>query len=207
MLDNVRVMPQIWAEPAERAVLGRLRTPAAKLGEHERARIAQIMRQAVEHCCCRACYGVTAINFDCNVITLADGTQWRSQGLADNLAGAGSVVMFAVTAGSAVIEAAAREMAESESLRGAVFDAVGSEAVEQAADELEAHLRAEFARRGMVLSDRRFSPGYGDWSLSAQQDFFRLLPLEASLGLRLSKELMITPPKTITAVIGVRSRV
>ena len=206
MLDNVRTMPQIWAEPSERSVLGRLRTPAAKLSERERSKLASIMRQAAEHCCCRACYGVIGVEIDGDKIVLGDGTLWRSQKLAENLANAGSVVVFAVTAGAEIMEEAIRGMSENESLRGAVFDAVGSEAVELATDELESHLRAEFARRGMVLNERRFSPGYGDWQLAAQQDFFRMLPLE-SMGLSLSKELIIMPPKTVTAVIGVRSRV
>lgn len=49
----------------------------------------------------------------------------------------------------------------------------------------------------------RFSPGYGDFSLTHQTDFFRLLQLEKNLGMSLNSALLMSPSKSITAVIGV----
>lgn len=49
----------------------------------------------------------------------------------------------------------------------------------------------------------RFSPGYGDFSLEHQKDFFRLLQLEKNLGMSLNSALLMSPSKSITAVIGV----
>ena len=49
----------------------------------------------------------------------------------------------------------------------------------------------------------RFSPGYGDFSLNHQRDFFRLLNLEKNLGMSLNSALLMSPSKSITAVIGV----
>ena len=85
---------------------------------------------------------------------------------------------------------------------GAIFDAVGSESVEAAADALEDYLRRQYARTGQVLVKRRFSPGYGDWALTAQKDIFNILPMD-KIGVKLSPELIMAPEKSITAVIGI----
>ena len=85
---------------------------------------------------------------------------------------------------------------------GAIFDAVGSESVEASADALEDYLRRQYARTGQVLIKRRFSPGYGDWALTAQKDIFNILPMD-KIGVKLSPELIMAPEKSITAVIGI----
>ena len=48
----------------------------------------------------------------------------------------------------------------------------------------------------------RFSAGYGDFSLEHQRDFVRCLDVTRKLGITLSDSLLMTPTKSVTAVIG-----
>ena len=50
----------------------------------------------------------------------------------------------------------------------------------------------------------RFSPGYGDLSLSVSCDILRLVDAERRLGIRMAGSLMI-PKKSITAIMGVKA--
>ncbi|MBP3731219.1 MAG: hypothetical protein J6I40_07110, partial [Mailhella sp.] len=49
----------------------------------------------------------------------------------------------------------------------------------------------------------RFSPGYGDFALEHQRDFARFLDMPRNAGISLSDTLLMTPSKSVTAVIGV----
>lgn len=50
----------------------------------------------------------------------------------------------------------------------------------------------------------RFSPGYGDLPLSFQKVFEHLLDMHRQIGLAHSREYLLTPRKSVTAVIGLR---
>ena len=49
----------------------------------------------------------------------------------------------------------------------------------------------------------RFSPGYGDLKLSSQKDIFRVLDCSRKIGLSLNDSLLMSPSKSVTAIIGV----
>ena len=51
-----------------------------------------------------------------------------------------------------------------------------------------------------------FSPGYGDWSLSHQQEVLDLLDAPRRMGLTLTQAGMLVPEKSITALVGVSDR-
>jgi cobalamin-dependent methionine synthase I len=48
----------------------------------------------------------------------------------------------------------------------------------------------------------RFSPGYGDFALEHQKDFARCLDMAKYTGITLSESLLMTPTKSVTAIIG-----
>ncbi len=84
-----------------------------------------------------------------------------------------------------------------------ILDAAGSAAVENVCDNLCADLAAQFAPRFLT---ERFSPGYGDFPLSQQRWFFRLLDMPRRLGVSLTESLLMLPQKTVTAVVGISDR-
>lgn len=49
---------------------------------------------------------------------------------------------------------------------------------------------------------QRFSCGYGDFPLETQKDILNLLNAEKELGIKLTESEMMTPTKTVTAVLG-----
>ena len=81
-----------------------------------------------------------------------------------------------------------------------ILDACGSAWVESGCDAAEAEIAARF--EGRYLTDR-FSPGYGDLPLSLQPAVLAALDAEKRLGIHLSDSFLMTPSKSVTAVIGV----
>lgn len=52
----------------------------------------------------------------------------------------------------------------------------------------------------------RFSPGYGDFPLECQQGIAAALELSKRIGVMLTDRLMMTPSKSVTAVMGLSQR-
>ena len=61
---------------------------------------------------------------------------------------------------------------------------------------------AETLREGEHLT-MRFSPGYGDAPLQASADVIAALDATRRIGLAMTKRFMMTPVKSVTAIIGV----
>ena len=88
----------------------------------------------------------------------------------------------------------ARDMA-----KAVICDALGSALVEAGCDEAEREIAGRFPDQ--FLTDR-FSPGYGDLPLALQPALCAALDAERRLGVTVSQSLLMTPVKSVTAVIG-----
>ncbi|WP_251230422.1 hypothetical protein [Adlercreutzia aquisgranensis] len=120
--------------------------------------------------------------------------------IARHLRGCGEVALMAVTLGAKSEMLLRRETALS-ATGGMLADVCASSAVEQAANVLNEHLRAQANQRGFATT-WRFSPGYGDLPLSVQPCFLKALGADKALGISLTPALMLVPTKTITAIVG-----
>ena len=120
--------------------------------------------------------------------------------IAAHLEGAVAVGVLAVTAGMPV-DAELRRLSLTDSVAEVIFDAAGSALVERAADAAEASLVAQAADRGLYVGSR-FSPGYGDLPLSTQPVLLAALDAGRQLGITLSPTLLMSPSKSVTAVVG-----
>ena len=78
-----------------------------------------------------------------------------------------------------------------------LLEGIGAERVEALLASLDGRLREDFG-----TLTRRFSPGYGDLPLSLQGELFSLLDCERRLGLTLNASLLMTPKKSVTAILG-----
>ena len=58
-----------------------------------------------------------------------------------------------------------------------------------------------FGKEGYYLRPR-FSPGYGDFSIEHQYYITRMIDSAKTIGLTITDSLMMTPTKSVTAVIG-----
>ena len=125
----------------------------------------------------------------------------KSENLRKNLASCREVVVFAATVGLGIERLMAR-YAYASPAKALMFDAIGSERVEALCDAFNAEIKAEAAKAG-GFTRPRFSPGYGDLALSLQKDIFRALSPEKYIGATLGESLLISPSKSVTAIIGV----
>ncbi len=132
-----------------------------------------------------------------NRIDLGFG-EFVSADLIKNLAGCDEAFVFAVTLGLQSERLLIRESLLSES-RHFITDAVASALAEAACDEAERLIKCELPCRP------RFSPGYGDLPLEIQPDVLRLLSAEKLLGITINKSLLMTPTKSITAIMGIKN--
>ena len=122
----------------------------------------------------------------------------ESRQLYNNLKGCKEVFAMALTAGINVD----RELAKLRIVSQAeyfVTDALASAAVDSFADYASAKMR------GVLKTAPRFSPGYGDFSLSFQKPFLERLDAHGLLGITLDNAYLMTPMKSITAIMGIRT--
>ena len=124
----------------------------------------------------------------------------RGRSIAAHLDGAVAVGVLAVTAGLA-LDAELRRISLTDPVGQLVCDAAGSALVERAADAAEASVVAVAADRGLFCGSR-FSPGYGDLPLDTQVALLSALDAQRRLGVTLSADFLMSPSKSVTAVIG-----
>ena len=122
--------------------------------------------------------------------------QTDSAALRRNLAGCEEIVLFAATIGLEMDRLIAR-YAHLSPARSVMLQAIGTERIESLCDAFEECLIAQ----GHDLRPR-FSPGYGDLPLALQRDIFAALDCPRQIGVSLNESLLMTPSKSVTAIIG-----
>ena len=109
-----------------------------------------------------------------------------------------SAICMAVTI-SEGIDRQLRVLQLTDMAKALVFDSLASVAVEQTCDKVEELLREEYPDYYQTF---RFGIGYGDLPLSQQGEFLKILNAPRLIGLNVGKTDMMTPTKSVTAVIG-----
>ena len=151
------------------------------------------------------CFAETAISVKDDTVELGFASV-RSRGLAKNLAGCDSAVIFAATVGVGIDRLIGKYNRLSPS-RAVLLQAIGSERVESLCDAFVAEIKSELDAARVGTSFRpRFSPGYGDLSLELQRDVFRFLDCPRQIGITLGDSLLMSPSKSVTAIIGVTDK-
>ena len=130
-----------------------------------------------------------------NTVNLGFG-EFSSRDLAKALAGCDEAFIFAVTAGLPVERLLIKEELLSPT-RHFVTDALASSLAEAICDEAEKRIK------GTNKCKPRFSPGYGDLPLDIQPKVLKLLDAQNKLGISLNSALLMTPSKSITAIMGI----
>lgn len=125
----------------------------------------------------------------------------QSRALAKNLDSCEEIVLFAATVGLAPDRLTARYASVSPA-KALFFDAIGAERAEALCDAFCAELKAKEGGTG-GFTRPRFSAGYGDLPLALQKDVFRALSPERYIGAALRESLIVSPSKTVTAIVGI----
>ena len=142
---------------------------------------------------------------DANHIVLSEPpVTIEGKSIIKHLDGCDKVICMATTVGFEIEREINRKFERGEYLASVLLDAAATTAVEQAADAMEKNFAATFAKDGFKLR-WRFSPGYGDWNLTAQEKLFTIAGAE-QIGMSLSSAMMLEPRKSVTAIIGLAKR-
>lgn len=147
---------------------------------------------------------VTWRRFDLLPDGTLSGTAFRPEGesIRALLRGCTGAILMAATLGAEADLLLHRTQGKN-LLDAALLDALCNAAIEDVCDALCADLAREFAPAFLTP---RFSPGYGDFPLSQQPLFAAVLDLSRQLGITLTESWLMTPQKTVTALMGVSDK-
>lgn len=158
--------------------------------------IESCIEEAKDKLSYKVCYGHFPVSVKGNMADLSF-MKTESESLAKNLARCRSIILFGATMGIEIDRLISRYGRISPS-RALVFQAIGAERIESLCDEF-----TRFIQKKYGTTVPRFSPGYGDLSLEVQKDFFRILEPSKRIGLTLNESMLMTPTKSVTAIIGI----
>lgn len=128
------------------------------------------------------------------------GTSLALQGddIVAHLSGCSRVVLLAATLG-AEVDRRIQCVQVSDLTRALVLDATANALIEQVCDTAEREIRGKFPD---WYTTWRFSPGYGDFPLTMQRELLAVLDAPRRMGLCASENHLLTPRKSVTALLG-----
>ena len=173
---------------------------AAQAAPEVLALMEDCLREARDKIKCRVCWQRFPVRMSGETTDLSFA-RTTSKNLQKNLTDCDSIVLFAATVGLEIDRLIARYNRVSPA-RALMFQAIGAERIEALCrcfnDEIS---RQEKEAGGFTRP--RFSPGYGDLPLELQKDIFRVLDCPRKIGLTLNESLLMSPSKSVTALIGI----
>ena len=164
----------------------------------------------------KVCYRYTDVTWDGDQPVLPFDT-YGSKNLAHVMRDCTEAVMFAATIGVGIDRLIAKYNRISPS-KALIMQALGAERVEALCDLFNAEIAAEAGdvapvagtadsagddASGTMSLRPRFSPGYGDLPLAVQREFMTLLDCAHLIGINLNESLLMSPSKSVTAIIGI----
>lgn len=147
------------------------------------------------------CFSEFSVSFGENEIDLGF-CKTKSRDLMKNLTGCEKIILFAATVGIEADRIIKKYSLISPS-KAVLMQAAGTERIESLCDLFNSETAEIYRKQGYTLCPR-FSPGYGDLPLEMQRDIFSVLGCEKNVGLTLNKSLIMSPSKSVTAIIGIR---
>ncbi len=135
-------------------------------------------------------------------VMLEDNTLLVGQKLSELLKNCEQALLMLATGGKGIMEHLARLQKVGNMSEAVIVDAAASEITDAALDVVMASVAQQLRPKGLALTRMRFSPGYGDFDITQQADFFRLLKAE-SYGLTLNDAYLLIPEKSVFAIAGI----
>lgn len=132
-------------------------------------------------------------------VRLESGLLLSSQDLKKHLTGCEQAAVFCATL-SAQADALIRRWESRDMLRALALDCCATAGVEQVCDQVEQEIESQFPGCSFPF---RFSPGYGDLPLELQGEILYLLDAPRKIGLCASSSHILTPRKSVTAILGI----
>ena len=118
--------------------------------------------------------------------------------IAAHLTGCSHAALLAATL-SASVDQCLRQAQATDMTDALLYDALASAAIEQVCDAAAGELHHALPE---LYQTWRFSPGYGDFPLEVQPMLLAVLDAPKRIGLCATDSLLLTPTKSVTALIG-----
>ncbi len=150
--------------------------------------LEECLKEAEDKLTYQVCYSDFPLEFN-EYTTNLGFAETNSKALRKSLDGCQSIILFAATVGIGIDRLIARYAVLSPT-KSLLFQAIGAERVEALCDAFSPL--------------PRFSPGYGDLPLELQRDIFAALDCPRRIALSLNESLLMSPSKSVTAIIGVK---
>jgi hypothetical protein len=163
-----------------------------------------LMAEAADHACIEGGFRVfspESVFFEREGFRVEEHYFETGRIIADPLRSAATLAFFVVTAGAGFSAWSSKLMRERDHVQAYFVDALGSEAVEKAADWVEARIIDWSAERGRGTTNR-YSPGYCGWSVAEQHNLFSLLPPDFC-GVKLTESALMQPEKSVSGIVGI----
>ena len=151
----------------------------------------------------RVCYGEFPVVVSGESVSIC-GSTTVSRDLSKYLLGCDRAIVFGATVGLSP-DRHIKKYSRISPARALIYSAIGSERTEALCDAFCKYAAEEYGKTGYRLSPR-FSAGYGDLSLDLQRPIFDALDLSRRLGISLGSTMLMTPTKSVTAIIAVRPK-
>lgn len=124
----------------------------------------------------------------------------KSKSLGKNMKGCVKVVLLGATLGIG-IDMHMKKLSITDMAKTVIVQACAAAMLEEYLDMRQLEIEEEINQQGLYLRPR-FSPGYGDFSIEHQGEVLRMLDAAKTIGLTMTGSSMLTPTKSVTAVIG-----
>lgn len=179
-------------------VLRYMGMPPEKADDVTRSLAVQCGQQLLSVAAPRWCGQIFELTFEAGGIRLDGGLLLAGQELKTHLDGCQKAAIFCATLG-ADVDALIHRTQYTDMARALALDCAAGALVEQLCDRIEGRIHVQYPA---LHSPYRFSPGYGDLPLGVQCALLNLLDTHRLIGLSATDSCILTPRKSVTAILG-----
>ena len=148
----------------------------------------------------RACCRILPIRTESGMVDFG-AFQVHSHQLSKNLSGCKKALLFSATVG-VQIDRIIGKYSQVSPASAVIAQAAGTAAVESWCDLFLSGI-SESLKKEQTYLRPRFSPGYGDFAIAHQTEICRELDTARKIGVSLTASLLMTPTKSVTAIVGI----
>lgn len=168
--------------------------------EHTLALVESCFKELSQVSSERIVYRIFDLEFPENERIILGNLDIHSKNLYKNLTGCEKAVLLGATLGPKV-DLLLRKYSIGDMARVVTLQACAAAMLEEYLDQWQTELEMDVQKDGYYIRPR-FSPGYGDFDIAHQDMILRMLDTAKKIGLTLTNGNMLTPSKSVTAVIG-----
>lgn len=201
----MQILHNLKFEPERKQVYSRMGFKPASIGipENMKSLVQEAILQGRELTKPEACYDYRPIRFlSSDRIQIEGGFIIQSRKVYHWMEGCEGLYLTAVTLGPGIDREVKALSQSGELTRAFLLNAYGAEAAEALMKRLNDAIN-DLAKKQGMHTIKRYSPGYGDWHISAQKELLGLIQAE-QIGIQLTESFLMIPEKSVSAIIGVK---